>query len=274
MFPDLENAAEFVKRHTGDSPFEQAVVLGSGLGDVTQVAELEGELEYLQLPGFSHGAVPGHAGRLQWGKVNGRRVLFFQGRFHLYQGLQASQVVAPVVLAGQLGCRKILLTNASGAINPNFLPGDPVFITDHINFSGENPLRGISPPPFLDLTNLYHRERYEPMRSFLKRSGVTLHAGVLAALCGPTYETPAEIRMLRTLGADLVSMSTVHEAIAAHYLGLSVTALSVVANPAAGLADGVLAHEDVLIASQRGSGAIQKVLAYLLEQSHATPNML
>lgn len=267
MLPDLKTAAEFVKSHAGDSPFEQTVVLGSGLGNVAQIAELEGQLDYSQLSGFPQGAVLGHAGRLLWGRVKGRRVLFFQGRFHLYQGLQASQVVAPVVLAGRLGCRKILLTNASGAINSKFLPGDPVFITDHINFSGENPLRGISPPPFLDLTNLYHRDRYETMRSFLERSGITLHAGVLAALAGPTYETPAEIRMLRTLGADLVSMSTVHEALAAHYLGLSVTAVSVVANPAAGLVEETLNHEDVLTASQKGVGAIREVLTCLLEDN-------
>lgn len=265
MFPDLDPAVGLVRHHAGKLIFDYAVILGSGLGEVANIADLEGQVAYQDLPGFGCETVPGHAGRLCWGQVNERRVLFFLGRFHLYQGLLASQVVAPVLLAEQLGCRNILLTNASGAINPDFAPGDPVFVTDHINLTGENPLRGISPPPFLDLTSLYHRERYQSMRSSLKCSGVKLHEGVLAALPGPTYETPAEIRMLRTLGADLVSMSTVHEALVAYYYGMSVTAVSVVSNPAAGLSGVPLDHHDVLDTSQRAVGSVQEILKYLLK---------
>ncbi|PLY04171.1 MAG: purine-nucleoside phosphorylase [Desulfuromonas sp.] len=264
MFPDLVAAVEFVNAQSARAEFDYAVILGSGLGAVVEAAVLEGEVAYRQLPDFCHHTVPGHAGKLGWGLIDGHRVLFFQGRFHLYQGLTVSQVVVPVVLAAQLGCRNILLTNASGAINPDFLPGEIVFVSDHINLTGENPLCGISPPPFLDLGNLYRSERYQDMRDDLEKSAIRLHQGVLAGLPGPTYETPAEIRMLKTCGADLVSMSTVHEALAAHFFRMQVTALSVVANSAAGLGDSELNHQEVLAVGRRSVGAVKEALSYLL----------
>lgn len=264
MLPELTPAVDYVRSQTGETCFDYAVILGSGLGAVAEAAAPASELAYRDIPGFACCDVPGHAGKLLWGNLEGKKWLFFQGRFHLYQGLSVSQVVAPVVLAHRLGCNDILITNASGAINPLFSPGEAVFVSDHINLSGVNPLTGLSPPPFIDLSDLYRRSRYPDMRAFCAESGSVLHQGVLASLPGPSYETPAEIRMLKAAGADLVSMSTVNEAIAAHFLGMRVTALAIVANPAAGLAESSLDHQEVLAVSQRAVSVIRSLLEYLM----------
>ncbi len=264
MLPDMSAAISYVRERVADTEIELAVILGSGLGEVAGAGRPLETIDYASIPGFPSGAVEGHSGRLVLGEVSGQRVLFFQGRFHLYQGLSANQVVAPVLLAAALGCSQILLTNASGGIDPDFAPGDLVLIRDHLNLTGENPLTGITPPPFLDLCDLYDTNRYPDLHACLGELGVRLHQGVLAALAGPSYETPAEIRMLRQLGADVVSMSTVHEAIAARHAGMRVSAISVVANPAAGLATPPLDHHDVLSASARSVTALRAILPILL----------
>jgi len=269
MLPDLHAAREHVRDRAGHEPFDLAVILGSGLGPLVDEFPCGAGLDYSSLHGFPRLVVPGHAGKLFWTSCAGKRILFFQGRFHLYQGLAASELVAPVVLAHALGCQHLLLTNASGGINPSFRPGDLVFITDHLNLTGENPLRGISPPPFLDVSQLYGADRLPLLQKNFLAAGLKLQHGVLASLPGPSYETPAEIRMLRALGADLVSMSTVHEAIAAHYLGLKVTGVSVVANPAAGLGDSPLDHSDVVHEVEASVGAVRKLIDFLLENISA-----
>jgi len=265
MLLPVDAARDYIRSYAGSEPFDLAVILGSGLGALVDDFPCGEGIAYARIPGFPRADVPGHAGKLFWSSCAGRRILFFQGRFHLYQGLGASELVAPVLLAHALGCAHLLLTNASGAVNPAYHPGDLVFVTDHLNLSGENPLRGISPPPFIDVSRLYGTGRLDALRRYLQAKGVRLHHGVLASLPGPSYETPAEVRMLGVLGADLVSMSTVHEALAACYLGMQVTAVSVVANPAAGIGDSPLDHLDVLHVVGSSVGAVRSLLDYLLE---------
>ena len=271
MLPDLSEAARIVGDNVGH--FDVAVILGSGLGSAVSLAEEAiTEFDYHSLPGFSPQMVPGHAGRLRCATVEGTRVLFFQGRYHLYQGLKARQVVAPVLLAHALGCTNLLITNASGAINPGFNTGDMVFVTDHINLTGDNPLTGLVPPPFIDLSDLYRRDRYSQFKEGLVPLGINLKQGVLASLPGPSYETPAEIKMLRGLGADLVSMSVVHEAIAAHFLKMKVTALSLVTNQASGVQNGPLSHEEVLEAGHASEQIFCRSVRHFIAFSGQAPN--
>ncbi|MDY0270503.1 purine-nucleoside phosphorylase [Trichloromonas sp.] len=248
-----EKGAEILAQRLGGEVFDLAVVLGSGWGVLADQAESAVFVDYREIPGFSHVRVEGHAGRLVAGRFQGWKVLFFQGRYHLYQGFDARQVALPVRLAAALGCRRLLLTNAVGGINPAFQVGDFMYLEDHLNLLGDNPLRGEPLHPFVDLCGLYRQEFYLPLREQLQDKGITLHRGVLAAMPGPSYETPAEIHMLHRLGADVVSMSTVPEAIMGRYLGMEVVALSLIANLAAGLSPTPLSHDEVLRAGSDGA---------------------
>jgi len=246
-------AAAAVRRSAGEEPFATAIILGSGLGDLVEQAEPLGVFSYSELAAFPPSRVIGHAGRLTAGRFAGERVLIFQGRHHLYEGYTAREVVAPVRLAHELGCRRLLLTNAAGGVNSDFRPGDFMLIADHLNFLGDNPLRGETRDPFVDLVGLYRQDFYAPLRDFAREQGIRLHRGVLAAFPGPSYETPAEIRALSLLGADAVSMSTVPEAIMGRYLRMEVVGLSCISNAAAGLSSTPLSHEDVLASGRRAA---------------------
>jgi len=255
-FEGIREAAAAVRRVAGEEPFAAAIILGSGLGELAMQVEPLGEFPYAELAAFPPSGVTGHAGRLIAGRFAGERVLVFQGRHHLYEGYSAQEVVAPVRLAHQLGCRRLLLTNAAGGINPDFRPGDFMLIVDHLNFLGDNPLRGEARNPFIDLAGLYRQDFYPPLRDFAGGEGIRLHRGILAALPGPSYETPAEIRALGMLGADAVSMSTVPEAIMGRYLQMEVVALSCIANAAAGLSAVPLSHDDVLASGHRAAAQL------------------
>jgi purine-nucleoside phosphorylase len=257
--------AENLKLRLGAGSFDLAVVLGSGLGGLADQAEGAVFVDYRDIPGFAHVQIEGHAGRLVAGRLLGWKVLFFQGRYHLYQGFDARQVALPVRIAHYLGCRRLLLTNAVGGINSAFNPGDFMLIDDHLNLMGDNPLRGEPLHPFVDLSSLYQRALFAPLLSFARRQGIALHRGVLAALMGPSYETPAEIRMLQHLGADAVSMSTVPEAIMGKYLGMEVVGLSLVSNPAAGLSPIPLDHQEVLQTGSGGTGALIQLTRELVQ---------
>jgi len=262
---DESGIAEGLRHRLGTGPFDLAVVLGSGLGSLADQAEAAVHVDYRDLPGFSHVQIEGHAGRLVAGHFQGWKVLFFQGRYHLYQGFDARQVALPVRVANALGCRRLLLTNAVGGINSTFKPGDFMLIEDHLNLMGDNPLRGEPRHPFIDLSSLYLQTLFDPLQNFARQQGIALHRGVLAALMGPSYETPAEIRMLRRLGADAVSMSTVPEAIMGKYLGMEVVGLSLVSNIAAGLASAPLDHQDVLQTGSRGAGDFNSLARQLVQ---------
>jgi purine-nucleoside phosphorylase len=182
------------------------------------------------------------------------RILFFAGRFHCYQGLSAFEASLPVRIASACGCPRIVLTCAAGGVNPRYQPGDFVWVSDHINLLGDNPLQGLSEEAFVDLGHLYAKPLYGPLQTLADAQGIVLHEGVLAAMRGPSYETPAEVRMLSLLGADIVSMSVAHEAIMACHLGFEVAGLSLIANRAAGLSASPLCHRDVLDRAVSSSG--------------------
>ena len=255
----LDYARAWIRGRTEHRPVV-GVVLGSGLGALAERIEERVSIPYEEIPEFPAPTVPGHAGRLVVGKLSGVTVAVLQGRSHLYEGASAGTVAFGVRLLAWFGVRSLLLTNAAGAVNPALAPGELVRITDHLNLTGANPLTGPSDerlgPRFPDMSEPYDARLGARLDACAARLGVGLRQGIYAGLAGPSYETPAEIRMLRTLGADLVGMSTVLEVIAARHAGVRVAALSVVTNLAAGLSAQALSHEEVLRA---GAGAVERL---------------
>ncbi len=233
-----------VRRLTQVENFDLAVVLGSGWNEAVQLGKTLGVFEYSDWPCFPAGQIAGHGGQLIAVQTPSCNILFFSGRFHCYQGLSAFQAAFPVQLASSLGCSRILLTCATGGVNRTYRPGDFMLVEDHLNLLGDNPLRGLSGNTFIDLVGMYQQDVYANLLS-RDTENLTLHRGVLAAMPGPSYETPAEIRFLESAGIDVVSMSTVPEAIMARYLGMQVAAVAFVANYAAGFGPAV-SHQDVL----------------------------
>jgi len=250
------------------------VVLGSGLGRFTARLEDAAVIPYEEIPEFPVSRVPGHAGRLVVGDLPGTAgpvtVAALEGRVHGYEGWSAEEVAFGARVLCQLGCRLLVVTNASGGVNPDLGPGDLVRIEDHLNLSGHNPLTGLNDerlgPRFPDMTHVYDPALGARLEATAARLGVALKRGVYACLAGPSYETPAEIRMLRTLGADLVGMSTVPEVIAARHMGVPVVGVSMVANRAAGLSDKPLSHDEVAaVAAREGERLAALLAAFLLE---------
>lgn len=238
---------------------DTAVILGSGLGGVVDSFEAEVEIAYTDVPGLSASTVPGHAGRLVLVRdAAGRRFLFAQGRRHLYEGLSAAEVAAGVRVLHGLGVRRLVLTNAAGCLNRAFAVGDLLLISDHLNLLGDSPLRG--GPHFHDMSEVYCADWRAVFREAAVQLGLELREGVYAAVQGPQYETPAEVRMLRLLGADAVGMSTVPEAIQARALGMRVAGVSMLTNWAAGLAPGGLHHDEVVAAGRAVSGRLAALL--------------
>ncbi|HEY5674601.1 MAG TPA: purine-nucleoside phosphorylase [Malonomonas sp.] len=258
---DISAALQKANSWLGNRSPELAVVLGSGLSGVVESLKDSISLTYAELPGFPGSGVVGHAGQLHCGTLLGRNVLVFQGRYHVYEGYSAWQVTATVRLAAALGCRKLLLTNAAGGINAAMRPGDFMLVTDHLNLVGENPMIGRSEREFTDLTQLYRQDFYPRLQQQLAAKGVRLHKGVLAWMLGPSYETPAEIRMLAALGADAVSMSTIPEAIIARRYKLETVAVSFISNLAAGKSAAALDHQDVLACGQNSAADLLKIMA-------------
>lgn len=220
------------------------IVLGSGLGSVAESFGIEGELAYDRVPGLHASTVPGHAGRFVLTRPQGMPVLIAQGRNHLYEGLTAAQATAQVRVMHDLGVRTLVLTNAAGAVNQDFKVGGLMLISDHLNLTGTSPLLG--GPHFKDMSEVYSRRLRSELMKIATTAKVGLFEGVYAGLLGPQYETPAEIRMLRTLGADAVGMSTVLEAIQARALGMEVIGISTLTNWAAGISQGALDHQEVM----------------------------
>ena len=226
-----------------------AVVLGSGLGGFVESVEVIASASFSEFANLPVSRVPGHAGRFVLASCAGVPIVIAQGRVHLYEGHSAAAVTAGVRCLSALGVRRLVLTNAAGAIHPDFIPGNWMLFTDHLNLTGTTPLSG---PNFVDLTEVYSKELRASFRAAAAAEQIVLHDGIYAGLAGPQYETPAEVRMLRTFGADAVGMSTVLEAIEARALGLEVAALSCLTNHAAGMAARPLAHDEVL---QTGAAA-------------------
>ncbi len=257
LFTRAESAAAFVHSQTTLRP-QIGLVLGSGLGAFADELAAATRIPYAQIPTFPHSTAVGHAGQLVIGKAGDVPVAVMQGRVHLYEGYPAAEVAFPVRVLRRMGVRALILTNAAGGINTEYGQGALVMIRDHINLQGQNPLTGANDerlgPRFPDMSYTYAKRYREMALEEAKKLSIPPREGVYVALLGPSYETPAEIRHLRTIGADLVGMSTVPEAIAARHMGMSVLAISCVTNMAAGVLDQPLNHEEVLETGRRVMG--------------------
>lgn len=280
MHKRLAEAAKFIESQSPVKP-RLGIVLGSGLGRYVEHVKNSVSIPYSEIPHFLPTAVEGHEGKLVLGTVSSPRnpggpavpVAILQGRLHYYEGHSMEEVVFPTRTLCMLGIDTLLLTNAAGGVNPAFREADLMMITDHINLMGDNPLRGPNlkdlGPRFPDLSEAYNRECQEVIRRAAARINQELREGVYAGVCGPTYETPSEIRMLRALGADAVGMSTVPESIAANHLGVRVAAISCITNLAAGITSRKLTHTEVMINAGR---AVSKLLALLDEAIPELPH--
>src|SRR5450755_3294648 len=253
-FAGVVQAAQFILGRTALRP-RIALVLGSGLGGFAEELENAVRIPYAEIPSFPRSTAVGHAGTLVIGTVAGIAVVAMQGRVHLYEGYSTQQVAFPIRVFGRMGVRAVVLTNAAGGINPSYGRGALVVIRDHINQQGQNPLVGPNDdrfgPRFPDMTDAYNPELRKFVLDQAPRLGSDLHEGVYAALLGPSYETPAEIRYLKTIGADLVGMSTVPEVIVARHMGIGVLGISCVTNMAAGVLDREIDHAEVMQTGHR-----------------------
>lgn len=257
LFTRAETAAAFIHSQTALRP-QIGLVLGSGLGAFADELISATRISYAKIPTFPHSTAIGHAGQLVVGQAGDVPVAVMQGRVHLYEGYSAGEVAFPIRVFGRMGVRALILTNAAGGINTEYGQGALVMIRDHINLQGQNPLVGANDERlgqrFPDMSYTYAKRYREIALEEAKKLSIPPREGIYVALLGPSYETPAEIRYLRTIGADLVGMSTVPEAIAARHMGMNILAISCVTNMAAGVLDQPLNHEEVLETGRRVMG--------------------
>jgi purine-nucleoside phosphorylase len=255
----------------GESPI--SFVLGSGLGAFADALEGACGLSFAELPGFPPATVQGHKGRLVYGRLGSVPVLALQGRLHMYEGHDAATVAFPARVLGVLGARALVVTNAAGGINPSFAPGELMRITDHIDLTGRNPLTGpnedLLGPRFPDLSRAYDPRLAEALEEAARATSQKLRAGVYLQMNGPSYETPAEVRMARSMGADAVGMSTVSEVIAAAHMGVPVCGISCITNFAAGLAQHALSHEEVVEVARAAEGRFLDLLRAFVPRAFA-----
>jgi purine-nucleoside phosphorylase len=265
LYERAEHATRVIRSRISVEP-RIAVVLGSGLGGFADDFEESVSIPYEDIPGFVRSTAQGHAGRLVIGKIDSVPVLAMQGRVHFYEGYSLEEVTFPVRTFGLLGVKTLVLTNAAGGINVELTQGALMVISDHLNLMGVNPLRGANDerfgPRFPDMTTVYSPELQALVIDEAKAIGVELRRGIYGALSGPSYETPAEIHLLRTLGADAVGMSTVPEAIVARHMGLEVLGISCITNMAAGISDEPINHEEVMATGDR----VRETFAELLRR--------
>jgi purine-nucleoside phosphorylase len=263
LLQQTHEAAAFISAKSTLRP-ALAIVLGSGLGDFADEVADAVKIDFADIPHFSRSTAIGHAGRLVLGAIGTCPVVIMQGRIHLYEGYPASQVAFPMRVFARLGACAAILTNAAGGINLDYGQGRLVVIKDHINLQGQNPLLGPEDerfgPRFIDMTEAYSRDYRRMTQAAAKKLGMEVPEGVYAGLLGPSYETPAEIRYLRTIGADLVGMSTVPEVIVCRQIGIKVLAISCVTNMAAGILDKPLNHQEVLETGRRVAGEFKALL--------------
>jgi len=267
QFTLAETAAQSILQRTAMRP-RIGLVLGSGLGAFADSLTDSTHIPYAEIPAFPRSTAIGHAGQMVIGKAGDVPVAVMQGRVHLYEGYSAQQVAFPIRVLGRMGIRAVILTNAAGGINLNYQQGALVLIRDHINLQGANPLIGANDDRFglrfPDMTHAYAREYRTAAKEEASKLGIPLQEGVYAALPGPSYETPAEINYLRTIGADLVGMSTVAEVIAARHMQINVLAISCVTNMAAGILDQPLTHQEVMETGERVRSSFEALLRAVL----------
>jgi purine-nucleoside phosphorylase len=276
QFTLAETAAQSVLQRTPLRP-RIGLVLGSGLGGFADSLTEATRIPFHEIPAFPRSTAIGHAGQLVIGKSGAVPVAVMQGRVHLYEGYSAEQVAFPMRVFGRMGIRSVLLTNAAGGINLTYKQGALVLLSDHINLQGNNPLAGANDDRFgvrfPDMTHAYDKSYRAAAKEEAAKLGMTLHEGVYAALLGPSYETPAEIRYLRTIGADLVGMSTVFEVIAARHMGIKVLAISCVTNMAAGILDQPLSHQEVIETGERVKSSFEALLRAVLPRIENDPDI-
>ena len=263
----IKAAAEFIRGKVALRP-TIGLVLGSGLGDFADTLEDAVRISYSEIPNFPVPTIAGHSGALVFGRKCGKEVVVMQGRIHYYEGLPQQEITLPIRVLAALGVKTVVLTNACGGVNLSFHPGDLMLISDHINFSGANPLIGPNldefGPRFPDMSDLYTASLRKAIREKAQFSGIELQEGVYAMYSGPNYETPAEIRMFRTMGADTVGMSTVPEALVAGHCGMQVVGVSCITNMAAGVLPVKLSHAEVTETANKVSVKFRKLIDLIL----------
>lgn len=264
IYEKLNKCLKCVREKTDFVP-KVAIVLGSGLGDFANDIEVVSEIDYHDIDGFPVSTVPSHAGKFIFGYVNKVPVVCMKGRVHYYEGYPISDVVLPTRLMKMMGAEVLFLTNASGGINPTFSAGDFMMLTDHVSIWAPNPLIGQNidelGPRFPDMTHVYDVELQKIIEDTAKEEGIKLQKGVYAQLTGPSFESPAEIKLLHSLGVDAVGMSTVVEAIAANHMGMKICCISCVCNLAAGMTDNPLTHDEVQAAANEAAPKFKRLVA-------------
>ena len=264
MSRSAEDTASLIRDRAGDAPVEYGLVLGSGLGHIAD--EIDGvAIDYADLPGFPDAGVSGHSPKLVIGELEGTRVAVFGGRAHYYESGRGDAMRTPLEVLKALGGARLILTNAAGSMHPDLAPGDLMLLSDHINFSGLNPLIGEpSEDRFVPMTEAHDPDLRAALRAAAEAEAVPLREGVYAWYSGPSFETPAEIRAIRTLGADAVGMSTVPEVILARFLGIRVAAISTITNKAAGLSDERISHAHTKAMAPLGAAKLERILRRML----------
>lgn len=271
-YQQLIVARDFFKNSFPNCKPQTVVILGSGLGAIADDHKVLASISFSDLPYFSSPSIEGHMGEILLCELsNGKQVLFFKGRLHAYEGHSFDQVLFAVRWAHLLGCENLIVTNAAGSINLDFKPGDIVLIKDHINLSGKNPLFGKNinelGPRFPDMTVAYDLNLREKIKNIASKNSVVLKDGVYSYVMGPSYETPAEIKMLRILGGDMVGMSTVPDVLAARHVGMKVVGLSCITNYGAGITNELLKHDDVKIEAAKALNKMKILITELLKIS-------
>jgi purine-nucleoside phosphorylase len=269
LYERAEKAARMIRARV-NADVSVAIVLGSGLGAFADDLTHPVAIPYEEIPGFAHATVEGHAGKLVIGNTGGVTIAAMQGRFHFYEGYSLEEVTFPIRVLKLLGVRTLVLTNAAGALNVEFSPGSLMVISDHINLLGANPLMGPNDdrfgPRFPDLTLVYAAELQNMVIEEARAMGMEMRRGIYASLSGPSYETPAEIHMVRTLGADAVGMSTVPEAIVARHMDLRVIGISCITNLAAGVSNRPIDHSQVMAIGERVRGRFTELLRRVVKR--------
>ncbi len=264
MYEKILQAANYVKEKIGDISPEFAIVLGSGLGKLKDEIELIETIDYKDIPNFPQTTVKGHTGQLLFGKLEGKYVLMMAGRFHYYEGYSMKEVTFPFRVFYLLGIKNLIVSNASGGVNANFKVGDVMTITDHINLFPEHPLRGPNMekfgPRFPDMSEAYKREWVQKLEEIAQENDIDLKKGVYLGIQGPTFETPSEYGMIRTLGADAVGMSTVPEVIVARHQNMNVMALSIITDLGGPEIAFAVSHEEVLNAANTAMPSVIKLV--------------
>ncbi|MGE7601361.1 purine-nucleoside phosphorylase [Peribacillus sp. NPDC097675] len=268
MFDKIETAAEFIKGKIDGTP-DIGLILGSGLGVLADEIENPIIIPYQDIPEFPVSTVEGHAGQLIIGNLSGKKVVAMQGRFHFYEGYSMGKVTFPVRVMKLLGVEQLIVTNAAGSVNESYAPGDLMIITDHINLMGDNPLIGANEerfgPRFPDMSEAYNKELREKAKTIASTLGLDVKEGVYIGNTGPTYETPAEVRMARVLGGDAVGMSTVPEVIVARHCGMKVLGISCLTNMAAGILDQPLSHLEVIETTEKVKSGFLEFVKSIVE---------